>query len=278
MSNAFNHRRARAGSECLPVRAARPARIAVADPSAMRAACALKCSSSEPFKYSGSEYLSPCRPGSRVLPGEISKQVENSRFIGSLTAKLKPKVGVSPAKDTPKEQPIRAPMRFSHGLDHLVLLSEIRPGIARVFVRRRLPSPRGGGGRYEGKGHRRALENSSMRIVDKSHYAALKMRQYSTLLGWIKSGKISPAALVQLPDSKRLGIWVERADADLAQNLDPGQQRAQAFPISVVETLSQKRGARACARRTRRVASRSACMAATWLHRSSCELEDLNWP
>jgi hypothetical protein len=71
-----------------------------------------------------------------------------------------------------------------------------------------------------------------MRIMTKRAYASLKFRTYDCVRRWIKAGRISPAALVPVPyGRKQIGIWVERADADLAQNLSPGQQRAQAFPI-----------------------------------------------
>lgn len=84
-----------------------------------------------------------------------------------------------------------------------------------------------------------------MRILTRREYAAEKFRTYSCVCLWIENGRISPAAIVPLPpDRKRkgTGIWVERADADLAQRLSAGQQRAQAFPIrtptSVAETSS----------------------------------------
>ncbi len=74
---------------------------------------------------------------------------------------------------------------------------------------------------------------ATMRIVTQRAYASLKLRTPSCVGLWIKSGRISKAALVPFSDRKGIGIWVERANADLAQNLDPGQQRAQAFPIRV---------------------------------------------
>jgi hypothetical protein len=76
-----------------------------------------------------------------------------------------------------------------------------------------------------------------MRILTRAHYAALRMRTVACVHLWIKNGRISQAALVPLPNSARKGIWVERADADLAERLDPGQQRAQAFPIAVRESF-----------------------------------------
>jgi hypothetical protein len=74
-----------------------------------------------------------------------------------------------------------------------------------------------------------------MRIVTKRAYGSLKLRTYGCVLLWIKAGRISADALVPLPYGRKgIGVWVERADADLARNLDPGQQRAQEFPIRVI--------------------------------------------
>ncbi len=81
-----------------------------------------------------------------------------------------------------------------------------------------------------------------MRILTRREYAAYKMRNYHCVFEWIKSGRISPAALVPLPANfrrKGTGIWVERADADLAERLDPGQQRIQAYPIATAPPRSQ---------------------------------------
>jgi hypothetical protein len=72
-----------------------------------------------------------------------------------------------------------------------------------------------------------------MRILTKQAYAALKFRNYSTVRDWIKSGLISPEALVVVPYGRsQVGIWVERADADLAERLNPARQKGQGFPIA----------------------------------------------
>jgi hypothetical protein len=78
-----------------------------------------------------------------------------------------------------------------------------------------------------------------MRIVTKAEYDALKMRPRGATSRWIRTGRISPEAIVPLRHRKGSGIWVERADDDLAKNLDPGQQRAQDFPIATTVARSQ---------------------------------------
>jgi hypothetical protein len=77
-----------------------------------------------------------------------------------------------------------------------------------------------------------------MRILTRREYANRKFRSESAVHLWIKTGRISPEALVPLQHRKGTGIWVERADADLAQNLDPGQQRAQSYPIAVANVAT----------------------------------------
>jgi hypothetical protein len=68
-------------------------------------------------------------------------------------------------------------------------------------------------------------------IVTKAAYAALRNRSPSAVSNWISKGRISPAALIGV--GTRAKIWVERADADLAARLDPGQQDAQVRPIAL---------------------------------------------
>lgn len=67
-------------------------------------------------------------------------------------------------------------------------------------------------------------------VVTKGEYARLKGRQPSAVSNWIADGRISAAALIG--EGNRARIWVEQADADLARNLDPAQQAAQAVPIA----------------------------------------------
>lgn len=67
-------------------------------------------------------------------------------------------------------------------------------------------------------------------VITKAEYAALKQRGPSAVSNWIAEGRISKEALVG--EGNRARIWVERADADLARNLDPGQQASQAVPVS----------------------------------------------
>jgi hypothetical protein len=63
-------------------------------------------------------------------------------------------------------------------------------------------------------------------LVTKSEFARLKSRTPTTVHRWVRGGKISPEAVV----NDR--IWVERANRDLAANLCPSQQAAQARPIA----------------------------------------------
>lgn len=66
-------------------------------------------------------------------------------------------------------------------------------------------------------------------VESKGDYARRHGRAPSSVSNWIAEGKISPEALIGT--GVRARIWVERADADLARSLDPGQQAAQAHPI-----------------------------------------------
>ncbi len=66
-------------------------------------------------------------------------------------------------------------------------------------------------------------------VVTKAAYARMKGRVPSTISNWIAKGTISAAAL--RGDGVRARIIVDRADADLAANLDPSQQPGQARPI-----------------------------------------------
>jgi hypothetical protein len=66
-------------------------------------------------------------------------------------------------------------------------------------------------------------------VVSKGEFARQKQRSPSCITKWIKAGKISRDALVG--DGNAAKIWVERADADLAQSLDPAQQAIQQVPV-----------------------------------------------
>ncbi|ODA67113.1 hypothetical protein A7A08_01859 [Methyloligella halotolerans] len=84
-------------------------------------------------------------------------------------------------------------------------------------------------------------------IITKGEYARLKGRAPSCVSNWIAEGKITPAALAGT--GTRAKIWVERADADLEERLDPAQQIAQertafaAQPISSNDASSKASGA-----------------------------------
>lgn len=56
-------------------------------------------------------------------------------------------------------------------------------------------------------------------------------RDISTVSHWVADGKISKEALVG--EGRRQRIWYERARADLALKLDPGQQNAQNNPVDL---------------------------------------------
>jgi hypothetical protein len=59
-------------------------------------------------------------------------------------------------------------------------------------------------------------------IVSKSDYARMKGRDKAIVTRWLKRGSISEQALVGKGRNAR--IWVERADADLAERLNPARQ------------------------------------------------------
>lgn len=66
-------------------------------------------------------------------------------------------------------------------------------------------------------------------IASKGDYAKSHNRSPAWVTKSIRTGKISKAALVGEGNAAK--IWVERADADLAQSLDPAQQVIQRFPV-----------------------------------------------
>jgi hypothetical protein len=66
-------------------------------------------------------------------------------------------------------------------------------------------------------------------IVSKAAFARLMNRTGPCVSHWIKTGRISPASLVGSGRNAR--IWRERAEADLAANLDPVQQSLQQYPL-----------------------------------------------
>jgi hypothetical protein len=66
-------------------------------------------------------------------------------------------------------------------------------------------------------------------IVTKAKFAQLKHRTRSAISNWIRSGKISKAALQGEGNHAR--IWVEQADADLARTLNVSQQLGQRYPV-----------------------------------------------
>lgn len=68
-------------------------------------------------------------------------------------------------------------------------------------------------------------------LVSKSEYARLKNRTPQAVSNWIASGVITSKALVG--SGRRAKICVEQADSDLARQLDPGQQSAQARPANL---------------------------------------------
>lgn len=67
-------------------------------------------------------------------------------------------------------------------------------------------------------------------LLTKGEYARRKCRSPQAVSAWIKDGKISKSAIVGR--GPRARIWVEQADADLAENLDPSQQWSQKVPAN----------------------------------------------
>jgi hypothetical protein len=67
-------------------------------------------------------------------------------------------------------------------------------------------------------------------LETKGEFARRKHRAASCVSGWISAGRISSAAIIGT--GQRALIWVERAEADLAAELIPGQQQAQVFPAN----------------------------------------------
>ena len=67
-------------------------------------------------------------------------------------------------------------------------------------------------------------------ILKKTECAKRKHRSPACVCAWIKTGKISRAALVGTGQAAK--IWVEQADADLAVSLHPSQQWAQDHPAN----------------------------------------------
>jgi hypothetical protein len=70
----------------------------------------------------------------------------------------------------------------------------------------------------------------SRTLETKGQFAKRKHRARSCVSGWIKAGRISSAAIIGT--GQRALVWVERAEADLAAKLIPGQQNAQDFPAN----------------------------------------------
>lgn len=74
-------------------------------------------------------------------------------------------------------------------------------------------------------------------IVSKSQYAQRKHRSRACITKWIKSGKISSAALIG--DGQAAKIWVEQADADLIKSLSPNQQWCREHPANTSSSFLQ---------------------------------------
>jgi len=66
-------------------------------------------------------------------------------------------------------------------------------------------------------------------VISKGEFAKQKQRSPACITKWIKAGRISRDALIGEGNAAK--IWVERADADLAQSLDPAQQAIQQVPV-----------------------------------------------
>jgi hypothetical protein len=69
----------------------------------------------------------------------------------------------------------------------------------------------------------------SRTILTKKEFAERVKRTPQCVSGWIAAGKITADALVG--DGRSARIWLEKAMADLAENLDQSQQYSQSAPI-----------------------------------------------
>lgn len=65
-------------------------------------------------------------------------------------------------------------------------------------------------------------------VLSKTEFAKLKQRSPACVTKWLKLGKISPAALIEVDGIQK--IIVEQAERDLSRSLDPAQQFAQENP------------------------------------------------
>lgn len=72
-------------------------------------------------------------------------------------------------------------------------------------------------------------ESVARTLMSKGEYARYKERAPSAVSNWIAEGRLVPPAIIG--EGQRAKVWVEEADRQLAEGLDPSQQNAQARPI-----------------------------------------------
>jgi hypothetical protein len=77
-------------------------------------------------------------------------------------------------------------------------------------------------------------------IVSKAAFARLMNRSGPCVSHWIRTGRISPESLVGCGRNAR--IWRERAEADLAVNLNATQQSLQQYPLRGMDDCEVPQG------------------------------------